>query len=123
MFSSKIIKAANSFKSKGAATFRGLENKSKSLTQLRAQTKELKSIHLYRKALREVSQFPIPNYKNKLQYNVRELFELYRYERGQSKLESLWKNAEHDIEFLAVWKHLKEEDLKLLFKKNNNNIG
>ncbi|KAJ9082801.1 hypothetical protein DSO57_1001330 [Entomophthora muscae] len=75
------------------------------------------SLKLYRDALLAVRNFPLPDYRQKIKYNIRELMEFYRHEKNQDNIERLVFNGQLDVDFLNTWKHFDKATLEKLFKK------
>jgi hypothetical protein len=76
-------------------------------------------LSLYRAALRVCHVFPVPSLRRKLKYNVRDLFDLYRYETQPKQIDILVNNGKADLEFLASFKQLNDTTLKRLFKERD----
>lgn len=69
---------------------------------------------LYREALRTVRLFPFDRIKPKMRYNIRELFELYRNEPLETRLQ-LAKQGKEDVNVLRLVLSGPEEQVKIVF--------
>nr|CAG8437616.1 3952_t:CDS:2 [Entrophospora candida] len=76
------------------------------------------SLHLYRHTLRYIrsSSLPFPYLRSKLHYNTRELFEIYRDEQDENKVNMLINWGWRDLEFLKAWKFVEKDVIKSIFK-------
>lgn len=64
------------------------------------------SLHLYRKFHRVVKQLPVAPVQNKLKYNVRQLFDLYRPPQTAAELHRLHSDTEAAIQVLLWFRTL-----------------
>ncbi|CAJ0636073.1 4084_t:CDS:2 [Entrophospora sp. SA101] len=71
------------------------------------------SLHLYRHTLRYIrsSSLPFPYLRSKLHYNTRELFEIYRDEQDENKVNMLINWGWRDLEFLKAWKFVEKDSI------------
>ncbi|CAG8623456.1 8900_t:CDS:1 [Acaulospora morrowiae] len=84
-----------------------------------------RSLCLYRHALRYLRSpnLPFPYLSSKLCYNTRELFEIYRYEQDQRKVNNLIEWGWQDLEFLKSWKHVEKDLLNKIFRGFGNSAS
>jgi hypothetical protein len=74
------------------------------------------TLHLYRALLREANKFPVVTLRAKLRHNIRDFFELYRYETDINYIRQLLSDGERDLALLKSFDQLDTATLERLFK-------
>jgi hypothetical protein len=76
------------------------------------------SIHLYRALVRAARALPFAYLRKKTLYNIRDAFELYKYERDAKLVDELIEMGWKDVEILLAWKHMDNETMSMVFRRS-----